>query len=150
QSESRLRYISLVNISSGIAGACLRVGLVVLGGSLVQFAWAVAAEQLIASSLLVLSYRLHVGKVTAWRFQRDRARSYLRTSWPLILSSVANTINRKADIVLLGTLVTSSAVGTYAVAARLSEVWYFVPTAIAASTFPTIVRAKAFGDRLYR
>lgn len=150
QSESRLRYISIVNVSSGVAGAVMRLGLVVLGGSLIQFAWAVAIEQLIASLLLVLTYTRRAGPITAWKFEARRARAYLRSSWPLILSSVANAINRKADLVLLGALLTSTAVGTYAVAARLSEVWYFVPTAIAAATFPTIVRAKAFSDSLYR
>jgi O-antigen/teichoic acid export membrane protein len=38
----------------------------------------------------------------------------------------------------------------YAVAARLSEVWYFVPVAIGSAVFPAVIRAKDTGEELYR
>jgi polysaccharide transporter, PST family len=34
------------------------------------------------------------------------------------------------------------AVGLYSAAARVSEVWYFIPTAIVSSVTPAIMRAK--------
>jgi O-antigen/teichoic acid export membrane protein len=124
--------------------------LVGLDGSLVLFAWAVAVEQVVASTLFLLAYRVKVGRLGLWRFQLGRARDYLRTSWPLILSGVATTLNRRVDIVLLGVILSTSAVGTYAVAARLSEIWYFVPTAVASAVFPTVIRAKDTSEALYR
>jgi O-antigen/teichoic acid export membrane protein len=50
------------------------------------------------------------------------------------------------DQVMLQSMVGPNAVGTYAVAAKLSEAWYFVPAAIVASTFPAVVRQQS-GDR---
>ena len=70
-------------------------------------------------------------------------RRLLSASWPLILSGLANAINLRVDQLMLGTMIGPEAVGTYAAAARLSEVWYFVPVAIAASVFPAMVRAHA-------
>jgi O-antigen/teichoic acid export membrane protein len=42
------------------------------------------------------------------------------------------------------------AVGVYSAAVRISEVWYFIPTAIIASVFPAIVVAKKQSESLYR
>jgi O-antigen/teichoic acid export membrane protein len=40
-------------------------------------------------------------------------------------------------------------VGLFAAAVRISEMWYFVPMAIASSVFPTIVASKKLGDAVY-
>lgn len=150
QSETQLRYVSIANLLGTMTGAVLRVGLVVAGAPLVAFAWAVAIEQILMSLALVVTYRRTVGPFRLWRFERSRGKQYLGQSWPLIVAGVANTVNLRIDQVMLGIMVGSSAVGTYAVAARLSEVWFFVPTALAAAVFPAVIRARAYSDELYR
>src|SRR5690606_15444434 len=55
----------------------------------------------------------------------------------------------KIDQVMLGMMAGSEQVGVYAVAARLSEVWYFIPTALALSVFPKIIESKQEGDAVY-
>jgi O-antigen/teichoic acid export membrane protein len=103
------------------------------------------------SGLLLLGvYRFTVGPVRFWFFSGSRAVTYIRQSWPLILSGVANTLNLRVDQVLLGAMLGSTAVGTYAVAARLSEVWYFVPVALVGAVFPSMIRAKERGEDHYR
>ena len=74
----------------------------------------------------------------------------LNDSWPLILSGLMVTIYMKIDQVMLGNMADTQAVGNYAAAVKFSEVWYFVPTAICASVFPTIIRAKQKGKQQYR
>jgi O-antigen/teichoic acid export membrane protein len=150
QSQTQLRYVSLATLGGVLVAGAVRLGLVATDASLVAFAWAIALEQVLSSLLLLLAYRLTVGPVRIWRFEAGRARAYLSQSWPLILSGVASTLNLRVDQVLLGTMIGASAVGTYAVAARLSEVWFFVPTAIANVAFPAIIRAKDLGERVYR
>jgi O-antigen/teichoic acid export membrane protein len=150
QSQTNLRYVSIANVSSALAGNASRLSLVALGAPLLTFAWVVTLESLLSSSIVAGIYRATVGPVTRWRFERGRARAYLTQSWPLIVSGVFNQVNLRVDQVLLGTMLGSAAVGTYAVAARLSEVWYFVPTALAAAVFPTIIRAREAGEAEYR
>ena len=150
QSQTSLRFVSIAAISATLVGAATKLLLVALGAPLVAFAWATALEQLLSGALLVVVYRRAVGGFRLWKFRANRARAYIRQSWPLILAGAANQVNLRVDQVLLGAMIGSAAVGTYAVAASLSEVWYFVPTAVAAATFPTIVRAKETSEELYR
>ena len=41
------------------------------------------------------------------------------------------------------------AVGQYAVAVKLSAIWYFIPVTISASLFPAIINAKKQNEKLY-
>jgi PST family polysaccharide transporter len=54
------------------------------------------------------------------------------------------------DQIMLGILVDDSAVGIYAAAARISEVWYFIPVAIVTSFFPALINAKSSDTSLYQ
>jgi O-antigen/teichoic acid export membrane protein len=55
----------------------------------------------------------------------------------------------KIDQVMIKEMLNSEAVGQYAVAAKLSEIWYFIPMAIASSLFPAIINAKKKSEDLY-
>ena len=48
----------------------------------------------------------------------------------------------KIDEVMLRQMAGAESVGVYAAAAKLSEVWYFLPTALASSVLPALLRAK--------
>jgi O-antigen/teichoic acid export membrane protein len=113
------------------------------------FAWANAAQAaLLAAGLawLLLRQRVSLGGLSVvW----SRALALLANSWPLLLSSVAIVIYMKIDQVMLGEMLDAEAVGVYAVAAKLSEAWYFIATAIVASVFPAILRAKRRSLGLY-
>jgi len=43
----------------------------------------------------------------------------------------------------------NEAVGQYAAATRLSEIWYFIPTVVVSSLFPAIVNARRQSEELY-
>jgi O-antigen/teichoic acid export membrane protein len=88
-----------------------------------------------------------------WRywFERDapamshpsgsEIRSMARESSPLALSAIADQINLRADIVIIQPLLGSVAVGIYSLAARASELAYFLPVVIMNSTLPVLLRA---------
>ncbi|WP_417683561.1 flippase [Pseudidiomarina aquimaris] len=73
----------------------------------------------------------------------------LKQSFWLVLSGLAAVLYLKVDQVMLGELVSKDAVGTYAVAVRLSEVWYFFATAIAASFFSSLLQLKNSDNNAY-
>lgn len=64
-----------------------------------------------------------------------------QSSW-LILSGIAAVLYLKIDQVMLGHLASRAEVGVYAVAVKLSEVWYFFATAIATSFFAGLLALK--------
>lgn len=55
----------------------------------------------------------------------------------------------KIDQVMIQEMLGNEAVGQYAAATRLSEIWYFIPTVVASSLFPAIVNAKRQSEELY-
>lgn len=61
----------------------------------------------------------------------------------LLLAALAVTIYMKADILMLGLLAGGDETVIYTAAARLSEVWYFIPTAAAAAVRPRLARMFA-------
>ena len=54
----------------------------------------------------------------------------------------------KIDQIMLGEMIGSQSVGIYSAATRISEIWYFIPTAIASSISPAIFSAKKEGDEI--
>ncbi|WP_404401821.1 flippase [Idiomarina seosinensis] len=72
-----------------------------------------------------------------------------QSKW-LLLSSLAAVIYLKIDQVMLANLVSRQEVGFYAVAVRLSEVWYFFAEAIVVSFFPMLLRLKGENIQEYR
>jgi O-antigen/teichoic acid export membrane protein len=55
----------------------------------------------------------------------------------------------RIDQVMLGEMVDSEEVGIYSVAVRMAEVWFFLPTAIYWSVFPSIVEARGQSEVLF-
>ncbi|BDX07656.1 flippase [Planctobacterium marinum] len=82
--------------------------------------------------------------------EKDRLFSMIGQSKWLIMSSVATVINLKIDIVMLQHLSSSAEAGIYSVAARISEVWFFIPIAITASYFPILLKKKSHNLEQYK
>jgi PST family polysaccharide transporter len=55
----------------------------------------------------------------------------------------------KIDQVMLGEMAGDEAVGIYAAATRVSELWYFIPVSIVSSLFPAILRTREVDESLY-
>jgi len=52
---------------------------------------------------------------------------------------------------MLGDMAGEEALGIYSAAVRLSELWYFIPMAVAGSVFPAIIRSReSQSDQVYR
>ena len=115
---------------------------------ILSFALVATGQSLLLAGAFVLAYqRRH--SVSDWRVQMSMARGLLGQSWPLILSGVTASLYLKIDQVMLGAMAGGTTVGIYAAAVRLSEGWYFIPTAIATAAFPLLLRAKASSEATY-
>lgn len=74
----------------------------------------------------------------------------LKQSYWLLLSGIASVVYLKVDQLMLGEMVGREAVGVYAVAARLSEVWYFFANALVLSFFASLIQLRKTNSTQYR
>ena len=89
-----------------------------------------------------IAYRARGLRIGAWVASRGEMRRLFGLGWPMILSSAFAVVYLKIDIVMLGQMVGEAEVGIYATAARISEMWYFVPVAISTAIFPSLIQSR--------
>jgi O-antigen/teichoic acid export membrane protein len=133
------KYSILSKDAAFVLVTALRLGLIVTGASLVAFAATTLVEAILGATFLAFAYVLRGESFRNWRGSVLVASRLMRDSWPLAFSGLAIMIYMRIDQIMLGELIGQRQVGWYAAALRLSELWYFVPIAIAGSMFPRIV-----------
>ena len=143
------KYTVYAQTISGISAAIIKLLLIYFGAGLIYFAAVMLIESVILAIGLVTAYIKQKLSIFSWKPKIDLAKRLLRDSWPLILSGVAISIYMRIDQVMIKNMLDAKAVGNYAVAVRLSEVWYFIPMAITSSLFPAIINAKKLSEKLY-
>ena len=142
QSQLQSKYAVWAMRCAGIVIAGSKILLIVMRASLMAFI-TVTALQVVLGFLGQLALYLWNGeRFRVWRFDLARARILLHDGWPLVFSMLATTIHLGIDTVMLGHLMGDRAVGIYGEAARLSQMWYFIPVAIASSVSPALVQAR--------
>lgn len=142
ESTLKSKYNVLAENFAFIGVSLLRLYLIHTKSDVVSFGYALIFEVLVCSFFLILFYKREFGDLRGFVFEKKIAKQMLDNSWPLILSGVSVMIYVKSDQFLLGLISGNYQAGIYSVAARISEIWYFIPVAIVASVFPKIVEAK--------
>ena len=141
--EVNSKYVVLAKNTGFLFAGFVKISLVLLKLSLVWFALATVIEFLVCSTLIVWFFKRKTDIEVGFKYwDKQIGKQLLNSSYPLILSSVFYVIYTKLDQVMLGYLTSADEVGFYAVAAKLSEVWYFIPSAIVNSFYPELIRLK--------
>ena len=154
QSKVLSKSIVVVRSIKLIVSSAAKLVFIFLGLPLGAFAWLLLVDEIVQAVGIFWIYlkytrRSGIERTNKWKLNFARAMKLLEDSWPLILSGVMVTIYMKIDQVMLGNMASNEAVGNYAAAVRFSEIWYFFPTAICASVFPAIIRAKQKSKQEY-
>jgi O-antigen/teichoic acid export membrane protein len=149
--ESQLQSKYTVWVQNGIfiIFAAIKVGLIFIDAQLIAFVWAMVIESALIAITLLKVFNLRGIALTRLKTELGRAKTLLKDSWPLLLSGIAVSIYMKIDQIMLGQMIGDQAVGIYSAAARISEVWYFIPMAIVASVFPALIKTRAASIELY-
>lgn len=74
----------------------------------------------------------------------------IKESWPEVIAGFSGLLFMRMDQIMLQHMVGPEAVGQFAAAARLSELWYFVPNAIVAASYPTLLAAREVSRITYQ
>lgn len=137
------RNSALVKTGALVSTAVLKIALVFIGAQLLTF---VVASTLESVFLAIFFIWVYISKAKqsflSWRASKTMAKTLLNQSWLIMLGSFFAVIYLKIDQIMLKWLSGTHEVGVYAVAAQLSEVWYFVPVSIVASIYPKLIQLK--------
>lgn len=141
QSQVQAKYPAIAKSASVVIAAGIKVALVLSGAGVVAFAFAHTAQFMLAALILAMLYKGTTAvSLTTWKASFAKAKELLSQGWIIYLGSIFAVVYMKIDQVMLKWLVGAEEVGVYAVAAQLSEAWYFLPTAIVASFFPKLIK----------
>jgi len=151
QSKVLSKYVVFANIISLIASSLAKITLILSEAPLIAFAWVVLFDSFVLAAGLVYYYvnSSFELKIKSFNFNRSTALSLIKDSWPIILSSAVISVYMKVDQVMVKEMLGAEKVGQYAVAVRLSELWYFIPMLVCSSLFPAVVNAKKISELLY-
>lgn len=143
------RYAAMVRLVTLIVFSVARLVAVWADSGLSVFVYLVGLEFVFVAILYLLVYHRFGGGLQKLKVSlRECNRLWLDSRW-LFFSGIAAMVYLKMDQVMLGVMVDDRAVGIYAAAARISEVWYFVPAAIVTSFFPQLINKKMSDARGY-
>jgi PST family polysaccharide transporter len=149
QSQVRSKITVWAKNTAFLIFAAIRVALIHVKAPLWSFAAASTGEIALGAIGLVFGYHLSGEKIFSWRVSKKRAISLLQQSWPVIFSGMAIMVYMRLDMVMLKMMKGDIAVGLYSAATKVSEVWYFIPTAIVSSVTPAIMRVKDNPELFY-
>jgi polysaccharide transporter, PST family len=141
QSQVRSKLTVWAKNAAFLLAASFRLSLIWLKAPLWCFAAAQMVELALGAIGMIVAYKCTGGRFSMWQARKQRAIELLKQSWPVLLSGMAIMVYMRIDIVMLKLMQGDGAVGIYATATRVSEVWYFVPVAIVSSVSPAIIRA---------
>jgi len=149
RSQVQVQYALYGKIVALSVIAIVKVLLISVHAPLYAFALAGAAEIMLGAVGLCIAYRVNGHSIQSWRWSPACARGLLHDSWPLIFSGLTIMVYMRIDQVMLRDMVGPRALGVYAVAVQLAEVWYVIPMAIVSSVLPSIIEAKARSEALF-
>jgi polysaccharide transporter, PST family len=149
QSQVQSKFTVLARNAAFLVTSLVKICLILLHAPLLAFAWAAFLEIALSGIALAVVYTSRGFSLILWKWDSAIAKDILKQSWPLILSGLSILIYMKIDIFMLGQMTTDKEVGVYAAAARISEIWYFIPTIITSSFAPKIYASKELSGEIY-
>lgn len=150
QSQVQAKYPAIAKSCAILLAAALKVGLILSGAGLLAFAFAHTAQFIVAALILAYLYNSTTRlSVISWQANLAKAKELLGQGWIIYLGSIFAVIYMKIDQIMLKWMVGVQEVGVYAVAAQLSEAWYFLPVAVVASFFPKLIKLRDSDNELF-
>ncbi len=150
QSQVLAKKTVKIQIISLIITSILKLLFILLKLGLVYFAVIYVIDGLIIAIGLIFAYKKTGFGISKWKFNKKIIYSLLLNSWPLMLSGIAFTIYMKIDQVMIKNMIGNESSGLYAIAVKLSEFWYFIPTIICESLFTAIINARNTNLDIYK
>ena len=141
-SNNTMNAFSIANIGNVVFFSLIRLGQIFMGASLQAFVILAAIEILSGGTATYVAYRVARKTAIAWGWDAALAKRLLSRSLMLTLSGLTAAIYLKLDVIMLADIRSTAEAGIFGAAAKLSEIWYFVPVMLSTALFPALLDFK--------
>ncbi len=149
QSQVLSKYPTFIMMGVGVISTVLKIVVMASGAGIIWLVAVYTFESAVTTVGLLYIFARKGHSFRSWRFDRKIAVQLLKDSLPLMLSGAAVATYMDIDQIMIKNILGNEPAGIYAVAVKLSEVWYFIPGVICGSLFPAIVNARQASRELY-
>jgi O-antigen/teichoic acid export membrane protein len=150
QATVQAKKNAVVQIFGTLLVSLFKIFLIFSGKGIIWLVFAFVLDYIIGAGLHIINYFKSNLKIKSWKFNKKIAKEFLSASYLIMLSSVTGYLLLKIDQVMVKFFLDEAAVGIYAAAVKISEIWYFIPGIICSSLFPAIINAKKTNPYTYK
>lgn len=149
QAKNNVKRVIIPKVAVFIAFCVIKLLIIFLDGTLMAFLWTSAIEMIVTYLIIIMVFSYHHTADFTLRIDRSLIKILLKQSWPLMLSNLVVVLFMKIDLVLLDMLSNAAELGKYVSAARISELWYAIPTVISVAILPSLIQKKKTSENDY-
>jgi len=149
QATIQAKKNALAQIIGTVIVSLFKIFLILTGKGIIWLVFAFVLDYIVGAGLYFYNYLKSDLNIKNWKFSKILAKNFLEASLYLMLSAATGYMLLKIDQVMIRFYLTETQVGLYAVAVKLSELWYFIPGIICGSIFPAIINAKKTHAGMY-
>lgn len=135
-------YVVKSEIARTLMGMGIKVILLLFHAPLIAFIAASAFDFFLLASGYAISYSSRIGSIREWTFDKHYAVFLMKESFPLLLTNAAVIIYQRIDQVMIGQMIDNASVGFFSVASRIVEILIFIPSILAHTIAPILVKAR--------
>ncbi|WP_419698751.1 flippase [Mucilaginibacter sp. NFX135] len=149
QAKNDVKRVIIPKVAVFITFCVVKLVIIFLKGTLMAFLWISTIELLVTYVIIMAVFGYHNAADFTLRIDWSLAKTLLAQSWPLMLSNLVVVLFMKIDLVLLDALSSAAELGKYVGAARISELWYAIPTVISVAILPSLIQKKKISRNAY-
>ncbi|WP_297303526.1 flippase [uncultured Coprobacter sp.] len=135
-------YIVKSEMVRSLIGAGIKIVLLLLNAPLYAFVMALTFDFFLLASGYIVAYKKKVARISEWKFDYGFAKSLLKTSLPILISSAAVIIYQRIDQVMIGRMLDNESLGYFSTAASFIGIVTFIPTIMIQTISPILVKYK--------
>jgi PST family polysaccharide transporter len=142
QAYNQVQRVIIPKVTVFVLFCLIKIVCVRMNCSFLVILWVSLAELVVTYVLISAYYIWHEGIASLFKVRMQEARYLFSQSWSLLFTGVLVLLYMKSDQLMLDILTTPQQLGEYAAAARISELWYAIPTVIAVAILPNLIRKR--------
>ncbi len=150
QARTQMRRLIIPRLCLSAALNAAKIVFILNGMPVFWFAAVTAIEQGGSGILTFLFMKSALGKNLRLRFHWISGVNLLKRCWPLAISALTVVVYMKASQLIMNFTLSDRDLGIFAAGIRIPETMSFLPTILASSLLPNILRSKALGEQAYR
>lgn len=135
-------YIVKSEMVRSLIGAGIKIVLLLLNAPLYAFVMALTFDFFLLASGYIVAYKKKVSRISEWKFDYDFAKSLLKASFPILISSAAVIIYQRIDQVMIGRMLDNESLGYFSTAASFIGIVTFIPTIMIQTISPILVKYR--------